>query len=250
MGLYAETHIRVDIEELWTRTQDPVPHRRWDLRVCEMEYLPRAEGEPRRFRYVARVLPFFTVSGTGVAAGERECADGSRTSALRFACPHPLSPIAKGSGYWRYVPDDNGVRFYTGCNYRIRWGAFGAVADRLVLRPLLGWATAWSFDRLRLWLERGITPERALVNWLTELAVRALVLTLCLTGLGLESALRLFGPLADTVAFLCPLLLLTAGCVALFKSPLESTPAARRCLRAPATQTRAPRVLRTLEKYG
>ena len=24
---------------------------------------------------------------------------------------------------------------------------------------LLGWATAWSFDRLRLWIERGIPPE-------------------------------------------------------------------------------------------
>jgi hypothetical protein len=30
-----------------------------------------------------------------------------------------------------------------------------------VFRPLIGWATAWSFDRLRLWLERGVDPERS-----------------------------------------------------------------------------------------
>ena len=27
-----------------------------------------------------------------------------------------------------------------------------------VFGPLLGWATAWSFDRLRLWLEDGLDP--------------------------------------------------------------------------------------------
>ena len=34
--------------------------------------------------------------------------------------------------------------------------------DRLAFRPLIGWATAWSFDRLRLWLEDGVAPEHAL----------------------------------------------------------------------------------------
>jgi len=256
MGLYIETHIRADLDDLWERTQEPARHQRWDLRIREIDYLPRAEGEPRRFRYAARVLPFLTVAGTGVAAGERERPDGTRTSALRFTSAHPLSPIAEGSGYWRYVPDAHGVRFLTGFDYRPRWGAFGALADRLLLRPLTVWATAWSFDRLRLWLERGITPERALANWLTELAVRALVLTGCLTALGLESArtaetsLNAFGALAPAVAYLCPLLLLAAVCVALFKSPLGSTPAARRCDRSPVTRTCAPRVLRTLEESG
>ena len=35
------------------------------------------------------------------------------------------------------------------------------MADR-VFRPLMGWATAWSFDRLRIWAEDGITPETSL----------------------------------------------------------------------------------------
>ncbi|MEV7691244.1 hypothetical protein ACFW1F_22835 [Streptomyces bungoensis] len=248
MGLYIETRIGADLDDLWARTQDPAQHQRWDLRFSEITYLPGAEGGPRRFRYAARVLPLLTLSGTGVAAGEKQRPDGTRTSALRFACPHPLSLLAEGSGYWRYVPESDGVRFLTGYDYRPRWGAFGAVADRLLFRPLMGWATAWSFDRLRLWLERGITPERALVNWLAELAVRALVLTGCLAGLVLEPSLSPFGSLAPALAYFCPLLLVVALSLALFKAPLAVTPAARRCLRAPVTATRAPRVLCTLEK--
>jgi hypothetical protein len=250
MRLYRETHIRADLDELWAHTQDPVRRLRWDLRFTSIEPLPGTTGEPRRFTCAWRVLPLLTVPGTGVGAGEKDRPDGTRVCALRFSSSHPLSPIAEASAYWRYVPDAHGVRLLTGYEYRPRGGALGVVADRLLLRPLTGWATGWSFDRLRLWLERGITPERALLNWLVELAVRAAVLTVCLTGLGLESLLRLFGPFADTVAYLCPLLLVVAGSLAVFKAPLAGTPAARRCLRAPATRARAPRVLRRLQAYG
>ncbi|WEO95243.1 SRPBCC family protein [Streptomyces sp. FXJ1.172] len=250
MGLGIETHIRADLDTLWARTQDPEAHRRWDLRFTAIEELPGAEGEPRRFTCTARVLPFLTVSGTGYAADDTDRPDGTRTSAVRFSSPHPLSLIAEASGYWRYVPDADGVRLLTGFDYRPRWGAFGAVADRVLFRPLTGWATAWSLDRLRLWLERGITPERALANWAAELVVRALLLTVCLTGLGLEPLLRLSGPFADAVAYLCPLLLVVAISLALFKAPLGCTPAARRCPRECAGEARAPRVLRMLEQHG
>ncbi|GAB2726658.1 hypothetical protein [Streptomyces bullii] len=247
MGLYIEARIRADLDELWARTQDPAQHQRWDLRFTEIRHLPCVEGEPQRFRYATRVLPFLTVTGTGVSAGEKERPDGTRTSALRFSSPHPLSLLAEGSGYWRYVPDGDGVRFLTGYDYRPRWGAFGALADRLLLRPFMRWATAWSFDRLRLWLEHGVTPERALRNWLTELFVRALVIIAACRGLGVEPALGLSGPLAPAAAYTCPLLLTVAIPLALFTSPLSRTPAARRCLRRPPTRVRAPRVLRTLE---
>lgn len=247
MGLYIETHIRTDLDELWTRSQDPVRHQRWDLRFTEIECLPCAEGEPQRFRYATRVLPFLTVTGTGVSAGDKERPDGTRTSALRFASPHPLSLLAEGSGYWRYVPVADGVRFLTGYDYRPRWGAFGALADRLLFRPLMGWATAWSFDRLRLWLEHGITPERARRNWLAELAVRALVIVGCAAGLGQGPVL---GTLSPTVAFPLPLLLVVTLFLALFKSPLTTTPAARRCLRTPPVRVTAPRILCTLEEQS
>ncbi|MFI9647455.1 hypothetical protein ACIHAA_14330 [Streptomyces sp. NPDC052040] len=251
MGLYVETHIRGGLDELWAHTQDPALHRRWDFRFSEIDLLPGAEGEPRRFRYATRVLPFLTVAGTGVSAGEKTRPDGTRTSALRFSSGHPLSLIAEGSGYWRYVPDGDGVRFLTGYDYRPRWGAFGGLADRLVLRPLMGWATAWSFDRLRLWVERGVTPERALANWCAELAVRSLVVAAACAGLGLGSPLRLLGPFAAAMAYLCPLLLTLAISVALFKAPLAATPAARRCLRTPpTTRVRAPRLLAALERLS
>lgn len=248
MGLYVEAHIRGDLDDLWTRTQDPAQHQRWDLRFTSIDYLPRAEGEPQRFRYATRVLPFLTVAGTGVSAGEKERPDGTRTSALRFASPHPLSLLAEGSGYWRYVPDADGVRFLTGYDYRPRWGRFGAVADRLLFRPLIGWATAWSFDRLRLWLEQGITPERALRRWLAESAVRGVVLLAACSGTVYGALVDMAGPLAPLALYSTPVLAVLAALLALFAPPGPGTPAARRCLRTPIAQVRAPRLLATLEQ--
>ncbi|MGW3559394.1 hypothetical protein ACWDNT_18800 [Streptomyces sp. NPDC000963] len=238
MGLYVETRIRTDPETLWERTQDPGRHQRWDLRFTEIALLPEDGNEdgagagdgPRRFRYATRVLPFLVVAGTGVSAGERHRAGGDRVSALRFASAHPLSLLAEGSGYWRYVPTADGVRFLTGYDYRPRWGRFGRAADRLLFRPLMGWATAWSFDRLRLWCEHGTAPERSRDRWLLELAARALLVALCAAGPGAAATL----PLACAAALLVP--------------PSSRVPAARRCLRVPPARTREPRLLDTLEQ--
>ncbi|MEU8954595.1 hypothetical protein AB0C93_09840 [Streptomyces sp. NPDC048518] len=228
MGLYIETRIRADLDALWARTQEPDRHQRWDLRFTEIDYLPREEGQPQHFRYATRVLPFLTIAGAGVSAGERRRADGTLTSALRFSSPHPLSLLEEGSGYWRYVPteDGTGVRFLTGYDYRPRWGRLGKIADRAVLRPLMGWATAWSFDRLRLWLERGITPERALWHAVAETAARVL----CVVA----------------AVLLAPMTALAPAALMLFLPPLPTTPAARRCLRTPPARARAPRLLATL----
>ncbi|MGW2300158.1 hypothetical protein [Streptomyces sp. NPDC001809] len=237
MGLYIETRVRADLETLWERTQDPDRHQRWDLRFTEIAYLPGTEDRPRHFRYATRVLPFLVVAGTGVSAGERHRAGGDRVSALRFSSPHPLSLIAEGSGYWRYVPTPDGVRFLTGYDYRPRWGRPGHLADRLVFRPLMGWATAWSFDRLRLWCERGITPERSRNRWLLELLARALLVAAPLVLLPPAAA-----PLA-ALGLVLPLLVL-----AVLAPPSPWTPAARRCLRTPPARTREPRLLATLEQ--
>ena len=78
-----------------------------------------------------------------------------RTSALRFSTPDRWSPIRSGRGYWRYEPAPGGIRFITGYDYDPGWGPLD-----VLVRPALGWATAWSFDRLRIWLEGGPEPER------------------------------------------------------------------------------------------
>lgn len=232
VGLYVGTRIRTDLELLWHRTQDPAQHQRWDLRFTEISWLPKDDpAEPQHFRYATRVLPGLTLSGVGTAAGERHLADGSRTSALRFRSPHPLSPLAHGSGYWRYVPDGDALRFFTGYDYAPRWGRAGEVADRLCFRPLMGWATAWSFDRLRLWCERGVTPERALANAAAETALRA----------GAAWCALMFGG---------PLVALLAVLAVLLAPPLPHTPSARRCVRrAPRVRGEAqPRLLSRLEQ--
>ncbi|MFE9048659.1 hypothetical protein [Streptomyces rubiginosohelvolus] len=229
MGLYIEALIRTDPERLWDRTQDPAQHQRWDLRFTEISPLPGPAGSALRFRYATRVLPFLTVAGTGTSAGERERADGERVSALRFASPERLSLLAEGSGYWRYVPTAYGIRFLTGYDYRTRWGRFGAVGDRLVFRPLMGWATAWSFDRLRLWCERDISPARSLAHALAEVLVRLLLVAAALP----------FGPVA----------VLPAALAALLVPPSPLTPAARRCLRRPPGRPAvAPPLLARLER--
>ncbi|HEY4459032.1 MAG TPA: hypothetical protein VGN81_32260, partial [Pseudonocardiaceae bacterium] len=104
------------------------------------------------------------------------------------------------------------IRFRTGYDYRPGWGRLGTAADRL-FRPLLGWGTAWSFDRLRLWLERGTTPERSLRNALLDVGGRVAVCAI----VGYE------GSIAQTVIVAAALAMLP---------PLPTTPAARRCRRS------------------
>src|SRR5439155_26560914 len=110
-----------------------------------------AEHEPQRFRYSTRIGFGLKIDGKGESTGTREDGTGIRTSALKFWSSDPKSLIKEGSGYWRYVPALGGVRFLTWYDYRTSCGLAGGLIDRIVFRPLIGWATAWSFDRLRLW---------------------------------------------------------------------------------------------------
>jgi hypothetical protein len=171
---------------LWATTQRPEPHQRWELRFGRIEYLPTIAGEPQRFTYATTLAPGLTIEGRGESVAERERFDGSLWSGLKFWADDPRSILDSGGGYWRYVPTESGVRFLTRYDYRPRWGRPGAQIDRLMFRPVFGWATAWSFDRLRLWLEDGIEPERSrnrvIVHGLASIA---------LTGRGLRAAVAL-----------------------------------------------------------
>jgi hypothetical protein len=167
--IYVERLIAAPMETLWDATQKPDVHERWDLRFTEIRYLPRAtETEAQRFLYATRIGFGLRVAGEGESVGQAE-RDGDRTSALRFWSEDRKSLIRAGSGYWRYAPSAAGVRFITQYDYETRFGVAGRLLD-LIFRPLLGWATAWSFDRLRLWLEQGADPgaalDRSLVHWI------------------------------------------------------------------------------------
>jgi DoxX-like family len=160
MAIYVETRIHRPIDEVWQKTQLPELHERWDLRFTDIEYLPRNdESQPQQFHYGTRIGFGIAIRGAGESVGNRDAADGSRTSALKFWSNDAKSLIKEGAGYWKYIPTHDGVRFLTGYDYQTRFGIIGKAIDAILFRPLIGWATAWSFDRLRLWVEKGIAPE-------------------------------------------------------------------------------------------
>jgi hypothetical protein len=160
--VYVEILIRAPMDDVWRLTQDPREHARWDLRFSDIQYLPRPdESEPQQFLYTTRIGFGLEIQGTGSSVGSSDGTRG-RTSALQFGSNDRKSLIRDGSGYWQYQPRSEGVRFLTRYGYRVRFGPAGEWFDRLVFRPLIGWATAWSFDCLRLWLEKGVTPEAAI----------------------------------------------------------------------------------------
>jgi hypothetical protein len=146
------------MEQLWAHTQQPELHQQWDLRFTEIQYLPRASDDvPQQFRYATRIGFGLGVAGCGESVGTKE-KNGERTSVLKFWSDEWVSLIREGAGFWKYVPTEDGLRFFTRYDYQTRFGAVGEWLDRLAFRPLIGWATAWSFDSLRLWLERGQAP--------------------------------------------------------------------------------------------
>jgi hypothetical protein len=164
MSIYVEIRIRGSLDELWEKTQNPQQHGRWDLRFTRITYLPRpSDDEPQQFLYETRIGFGLAITGTGETVGSKSGANGERTSALKFWSDDRKSLISEGSGYWKYVPCADGtIRFFTEYRYAVRFGVVGRIFDRLIFEPLMGWATAWSFDRLRLWIEQGVEPGAVL----------------------------------------------------------------------------------------
>ncbi|MGE7916056.1 DoxX-like family protein [Lysinibacillus xylanilyticus] len=157
--IFVEIEINAPIEEAWTYTQNPKLHEQWDLRFTSITYMEKnSPEEPQRFTYETKVMPGLTVSGWGESKGEHQKGNGSKTSSLHFGTPQKISPIAEGKGYWRYIPHDKGLTFLTQYDYDVRYGKLGELFDR-VFRPIMGWATALSFDVLKRWLEKGENPS-------------------------------------------------------------------------------------------
>jgi hypothetical protein len=236
--IYVEVGIRAAMDRVWKLSQDPALHPRWDLRFSRIIPVEHDDQGLLHFRYEF-CLPLYVIQGTGTSLGHRFRPDGQATSVLKFDTADPLSPIGHGSGYWRYIPTGDGLRFITGYNYQPGMGALGRALDSWVFRPALGWATAISFDRLRMWAESAVEPRDSRNHWVIDAAARACgVLTACvLFRRALEG--RTAGPAA---------LGLTVGAASLMLPPHWTVPRARRCLRqAPDSRSgRAPSALADL----
>lgn len=215
-------------DRLWHLTQDTDHHPRWDLRFSSITPDDHDDDGHQRFTYALALphprLPLLTVRGTGTSTAERRGDDGAGTSAIRFtagdAPADRLSPLASGAGFWRYAPQPDGrTRFTTGYDYRPGWGRLGAALDPWLTRPLVGWATAWSFDRLRLWAERGQAPERSRDLALAWTAARVVVVLVTVAAVRRRR----------------PLLAATAGSLLAAPTP-AAVPSALRCGRRPTSR--------------
>jgi hypothetical protein len=168
--LYIETKINCDLDTLWTHTQDPATHQIWDLRFTEIKYLPKDNtADPQKFLYSTKIGFGIKVNGIGESVATKTKDNGESTSVLKFSSDSYLSIIKQGSGYWKYVPQSDGIKFFTGYDYETRWGVLGKVFDKFIFRPLMIWATAWSFDCLKNWIEKGHHPKQAIKAQLTVL---------------------------------------------------------------------------------
>lgn len=157
--IYVEIDIDTEMEDIWDASQQPDLHAQWDLRFSSIHYLPKKEGEPQKFTYIRKVAPFITVKGWGKSVGTRSEESGPLSSSLHFGTDQWFSPIKEGKGYWKYIPQESGVKFLTQYDYQPNFSGVGKFADAIVFRPLMGWATALSFDVLKRWLEKGEAPR-------------------------------------------------------------------------------------------
>ena len=156
--IYVEIDLQASMEDAWRYTQNPKLHEQWDLRFTSITYSEKKFADkPQRFTYETKVMPGLTVSGWGESKGEHLKKDGAKISSLHFGTPQKISPIAEGKGYWKYIPHEQGLTFLTQYDYDVRYGKLGTLFD-IVFRPLMGWATALSFDVLKRWLEKGENP--------------------------------------------------------------------------------------------
>lgn len=143
--LHIRAKIHASLEELWTYTQDHRAHPSWDHRFSRITMLEEEiqTGTPMSFE--RELLGLLTIRGFGRYKLHRPM----KQSSFEFWSDDPRSLILRGAGLWRYTPlADGTIEFFTAYNYRVRWGAFGRIVDRLIFRPAMLWVTERSFRRL------------------------------------------------------------------------------------------------------
>ncbi|WP_223701229.1 DoxX-like family protein [Sutcliffiella deserti] len=172
--IYVEIPIEAEVDAVWGMTQKPEVHKQWDLRFSSITYLPKENADqPQSFLYETNIGFGQKVAGWGKSIGTHNKTDGSKTSSLHFGTEQKISPIREGKGYWKYIPKENGTTFLTLYDYDTRFGPFGRFLD-LLFRPIMGWATALSFDVLKRWIEKGEVPRAQYIRFFSSVLITAL----------------------------------------------------------------------------
>ncbi len=170
--VYVELYINAKFSDLWEYTQNPEKQQQWDLRFSEITPISQEdETNGQLLEYRKNIAPGVNVIGRGKAKEARFEETGENSHTLTFWSDQLFSPIKSGSGLWIYGLNDSGFHFKTWFDYQTRFGLFGRFLDTILFRPLLGWATAWSFDCLRLWLEKNIHPKTSLRLYLAHMLI-------------------------------------------------------------------------------
>ncbi|WP_427136917.1 DoxX-like family protein [Psychrobacillus psychrodurans] len=166
--IYVEILIEDNVERVWEASQNPTLHEQWDLRFSSITYLPKEENEAQLFEYKTKIGFGIAINGWGKSVGTLHSKNDSRTSSLHFGSDHYLSPIKEGKGYWKYIPEQSNTKFFTQYDYEVQFGTPGKLLDRIAIRPLMGWATALSFDVLKRWIEKGDAPSGQYIRFFTH----------------------------------------------------------------------------------
>ncbi|WP_077622852.1 DoxX-like family protein [Sediminibacillus massiliensis] len=166
--IYVEIPIKTEMDKLWEATQTPAMHEMWDLRFSSIKYLPKEDNKPQLFSYQTKIGFGLKVEGWGRSIGSFNADDGSRTSSLQFGTDQSVSIIREGRGYWKYEPGRDDITFLTQYTYETNFGIIGKIFDRFLFRPIMGWATALSFDVLKRWLEQGESPASQFTRFFSQ----------------------------------------------------------------------------------
>lgn len=164
--IIVEAIIPCNVETLWERSQEPALHIRWDLRFSHIEYLE--ELDEKGFQ----LMDYRTKIGFGLeikGIGRYLQNTPLKHSTFEFESDDRKSIIKIGRGIWQYKPCAEGTYFRTVYDYETNYGLAGAIADRVLFRPMMQLATEWSFETLRRWCagsEREVEKRRSYLKFI------------------------------------------------------------------------------------
>ncbi|WP_394830654.1 SRPBCC family protein [Pendulispora rubella] len=142
--IHVSVKLRASAQTVWDITQDHVEHPNWDHRFSRIIMLSDTIRTGTDMIY-EKTICGITIRGWGRYKLHRPV----KQSTFEFGSNDVRSLIRHGVGLWLYRPRPGGLlEFSTAYTYDVRWGLFGRLVDRLVVRPFFQRETERSFQRL------------------------------------------------------------------------------------------------------